>query len=219
MAEPTLASLNIKEWPELYGFAIHGEGPTYVVKVEPKSISDKAGIRMGDMIVELDGYNVSKEPAEVIVDIARVARRKPPPICVQSVSKRLIIRDYKKGCGFTVRGDLPVKVDEIDEKSKAHKIGMRQGDIIVDVNHRVVDREGAFKEMIENSVSDSLDIGFVSRSASTKSRLTETPRYDSRAQSPVEFRSEGSSESGEKVRTETVASQKEPIKVGINYYK
>ena len=93
MAELTLTSLNIKEWPELYGFAIHGDGPTFVVKVEPNSISDKAGIRMGDMIVELDGFNVSKKSSEAVVDIARAAKRKPPShLCAVSFAAT----DYKE---------------------------------------------------------------------------------------------------------------------------
>ena len=41
------------QWPELYGFWIYGPGPSYVIYVEPGSISETAGIRVGDRIVEL----------------------------------------------------------------------------------------------------------------------------------------------------------------------
>jgi S1-C subfamily serine protease len=167
MTELNLSDLSLKEWPELYGFHIYGDGPTYVVHVEPNSISDKAGIRVGDMIIELDGCNVSKDSADDVRSIARIAKRKPPPICVQCVTQRVSINNFKyqkkhmNGCGFSVKGDSPVKVEDMDNKSKAHKAGMRSGDIIIDVNNSTVNKEKDFKELLEQS-DKNLDIGFLS---------------------------------------------------------
>ena len=53
-------------WPESYGFYIYGSGPTFVIYVEPASVSDMAGIHAGDRIVEIDNQDVSKLSSNVI---------------------------------------------------------------------------------------------------------------------------------------------------------
>ena len=41
-----------------YGFTVSGAGPCYVSHVEPGSVAEDAGLRLGDLIVEVGGYNV-----------------------------------------------------------------------------------------------------------------------------------------------------------------
>ena len=70
-------------WPEAYGFWIYGNGPTFVVHVDPLSISEKAGLCVGDCIVGLDDQNVTKQSAEMLKQIAQNSKKKPPFLTVQ----------------------------------------------------------------------------------------------------------------------------------------
>lgn len=42
------------------------------------------------------------------------------------------------GFGFTVRGDAPVIVANVEPDSKAHQKGVREGDVIVKVNGKIM---------------------------------------------------------------------------------
>jgi hypothetical protein len=124
-----------KLWPEMYGFYIYGNGPTYVIYVENASISDIAGIRVGDRIIELDNQDVSNQPSHILKYIARNSRNNPPSISVQSCSQLVeLIPDNNllktrgmNAYGFTIKGDMPILVDQIVENCLAYFAGMRPG--------------------------------------------------------------------------------------------
>lgn len=127
---------SVLQWPEMYGFYIYGSGPTFIIYVEPTSIAEQAGIRVGDRIIELDSVDVSTKASGVIKNMARVSKNNPPAISVQSYCQQveLIANDrfFSKplgmnGFGFTVKGDLPVLVDQVYENSPAYVAGMRTG--------------------------------------------------------------------------------------------
>lgn len=124
------SSKNIKQyWPELYGFTIYGNGPTFVIYVEPGSIAENAGLKSGDRIIEIDDQNVSNLSSGVIKFMARNSKRNPPAISVQSCYLDVEIVPNRKmnTYGFTVVGELPVYVDSIDENGPAYQAGLRQG--------------------------------------------------------------------------------------------
>lgn len=139
-------------WPELYGFTIYGNGPTYVIYVEPSSISDLAGIRAGDRIIEIDSQDVSKLSANIIKYIARNSKNAPPNLSVQSATKIIdLLPDQKlnrlNSFGFTVKNNLldgdskylenlPVVVDQIVESCQAYQQGLRPGDVIIEINSK-----------------------------------------------------------------------------------
>lgn len=116
------------QWPELYGFWIYGSGPSYVIYVEPGSISETAGIRVGDRIVELDNKDVSKLAAQTIKYMARSSKNNPPAISVQSFLQEAELAaspTFTGGLGFSVRGDMPVVVDTVEPNSSAWNAGIR----------------------------------------------------------------------------------------------
>jgi S1-C subfamily serine protease len=145
-------------WPESYGFYIYGSGPTFVIYVEPASVSDMAGIHAGDRIVEIDNQDVSKLSSNVIKYVAKNSKQNPPAVSVQSAQKAIdLIPDYKLNrinfFGFTVKGhglflnnnnneitlnNIPVLIDQIVEGSQAFNAGLRPGDIIIEVNNKRV---------------------------------------------------------------------------------
>lgn len=131
------SSLALHEWPEKYGFWIYGNGPTFVIDVEPRSISAKAGIRVGDCIVELDNLDVTKDSAATLRIIAQKAKRKPPPISVQGVTKlfkmkpirNLTNSSFLSTYGFSIKGDSPVLIDHVIVSSVAYRTGLREGNL------------------------------------------------------------------------------------------
>ena len=125
-------------WPELFGFTIYGNGPTYVIYVESDSVAHMGGLKSGDRIVEIDEQNVSNLSSGVVKFIARNSKRIPPSISVQSCSKEAEIVPNKKinSYGFTVVGDLPVFVDSINENGVAYASGLRQSIYIRGHNYK-----------------------------------------------------------------------------------
>jgi predicted metalloprotease with PDZ domain len=173
---------NNSQWPELYGFWIYGEGPTYVIYVDNDSISEKAGIRCGDRIIELDGNDVSNESAGRIKFIARNAKINPPPISVQSfiqsfdlkINKNLSNDGIYNLIGFTTKGDMPIIVDQINENSDAFiNGGLRRGDLIVQVNNLNLKYSNQLDQLTSN---DTFNIKFIpiNRDNNTSSAKTET---------------------------------------------
>lgn len=144
-----VVSASSLQWPELYGFYIYGNGPAYVIYVEPSSISDLAGIHCGDRIIEIDSQDVSKLSSTIVKYMARNSKQAPPAISVQSSSKLIeLLPDFKLNrmnlFGFTVKGhnldknviNIPVIVDQIVESSQAYSFGLRPGDIIIEINSK-----------------------------------------------------------------------------------
>ena len=116
-------------WPELYGFSIYGNGPSYVIYVEPGSVADMGGLKPGDRIIEIDEQNVSNLSSGVVKFMARNSKRNPPAISVQGCCVDVEIVSSKKSnnFGFTIVGDLPVFIDSINETGPAYVAGLRQG--------------------------------------------------------------------------------------------
>lgn len=158
------SSSNSLLWPELYGFWIHGNGPTYVIYVEPASISETAGIRVGDRIIELDNQDVSNLSAGVIKFMARNSKHSPPPISVQSylldadllpdynffnsLNAQMVQQTNMNAYGFTISGDMPIMVENCVENGPAYVSGMRAGDIIVEVNNKPIRYSDALKPLL-----------------------------------------------------------------------
>ena len=190
MAGP--ASPTAQLWPELYGFWIHGNGPTYVIYVEPTSISETAGIRVGDRIIELDNQDVSNLSAGVIKFMARNSKHTPPPISVQSHALEVEVApaDYNanKGAwpnsyGLTIAGDMPVIVDKCAENSPAYLAGLRPGDILVECNSKPLKYSESLRPLLFSGTANRMLLKYipVSREASSHgSRMTTqmpTPAY------------------------------------------
>ena len=44
---------DVRSWPEAYGFNIAGQGPTYVTKIQDGGVAYRAGLKTGDMLLEV----------------------------------------------------------------------------------------------------------------------------------------------------------------------
>ena len=136
MADLKLASNTTLKWPELYGFSVYGSGPSYVIYIEPTSIAEKAGIKIGDKIIEVDNQDVSTKSADAIKQMANTSKKTPPAISVQTFCKEVELISNStfpgkkigmNGFGLTICGDMPVLVEECIQNSPAYLAGIRPG--------------------------------------------------------------------------------------------
>ena len=133
MKYATLKSM--PHWPEKYGFYIHGDGPAFVYRVDPHSVSERAGVKVGDCIMELDNRDVSLLSANEIKQVAKNSKRSPPPVSVQSFLKTIVLTKKstdvfkKKSTLFDLKfqGKHPVQIGKIAETSEAYLVGIRPG--------------------------------------------------------------------------------------------
>ena len=164
------SSLGLYEWPEQYGFWIYGNGPTFVIDVEPTSISAKAGIRVGDCIVELDNQDVTKDSATTLRTIAQKAKKKPPPISVKGVTKLFKMKpqrnlknsSFLSTYGFSIKGESPVLIDHVIVSSVAYRAGLRQGDAIVKINNITIKDQKTLVAVLSEINSDTVEMKYVS---------------------------------------------------------
>lgn len=124
------------QWPELYGFSIYGQGPSFVIYVEPTSIAESAGIKIGDRIIEIDNNDVSFKSSSYIKELAINSKKRPPAISVQTYCKEVELiansnfLGKKMGMnsfGLSIKGDMPVIVDQCVPNSPAYLAGIRNG--------------------------------------------------------------------------------------------
>ncbi len=163
-----------KKWPEDYGFSIYGNGPTFVVRVQPSSISEKAGICVGDCIVELDHQNTMNQPADVLKQIAFNSKKQPPEITVQAFGQTFFLKSnahlssksFLILYGFTIyKGtDNLVQVDQIDLKSQAYKSGLRSGDIIIKINDNLINDVEQTRIILKDMKNEPTEIKYISLS-------------------------------------------------------
>ncbi|KAK7502340.1 hypothetical protein BaRGS_00006293, partial [Batillaria attramentaria] len=125
------------KWPKAYGFEIFGKGPAYVVSVETGSVADKAGLKPGDQILELEGQDVTTMSAATIKTLARQSRNQPPALEVVACLAEVLIEPAPvSGYGFSVLNERPVVVGSVDFTGPAYEAGLRVGDVILEINHK-----------------------------------------------------------------------------------
>jgi len=115
-------------WPESYGFRIVGNGPCYVISVERGGVAHRAGVCLGDQIVELDGHNVVDMSSDAIRTLAKNSGSEPPALGVVSrVRFPKLLADRQRGYGMTLKGVRPTVVTSVDPVGPAYLVGIRIG--------------------------------------------------------------------------------------------
>ncbi|HEX2841296.1 RIP metalloprotease RseP [Hyphomicrobium sp.] len=127
-----------------------------VDEVVPGMAAEKAGIKPGDLITEIDGWSI--ETLDDVVRIVTASSGRTLKITVdrngqaQTFSVNPDMRDHKDDLGVTVRlGDigirrsLPARIGAIMPDSPAAKAGFKPGDVITAINGA---RVGSFDDVI-----------------------------------------------------------------------
>lgn len=98
---------HIMKWPDFdgYGFNLHaerGKAGQYIGKVDEGSPSEKAGLKEGDRIVEINGTNIGNENHQQVVSRIKAGGDQVQLLVVDPECDKFY-KDNKQ----VVRGDLP----------------------------------------------------------------------------------------------------------------
>eukprot|EP00058_Branchiostoma_floridae_P021542 XP_002607032.1 hypothetical protein BRAFLDRAFT_93583 [Branchiostoma floridae] len=138
-------------WPEAFGFRIEGNVPCYIVAVSDKSLAQQAGLQPGDQIVELDGHDVTMMSREGIMALAKHCEQVPPSLGVISRIRHLeLVPDLKGNYGVLFRGTGPVYVQGVAKSSPAVHVGLKPGDMLLEINGVSIRHMDAANRMIRN---------------------------------------------------------------------
>ena len=153
----------------------NGAGGAVITQVSPGSAADKAGLKAGDIVLEING-KVVKHSSDLrnFIGLLRVGKKVEMKVMRDGKSKNLVavvqtpVSDEKqgkalhaklKGAQFgniqegsrlygRIQGVLVVKVER---GSPAAMAGMRKGDVIISANRKKIKNLKEFKDAIHNS--------------------------------------------------------------------
>ncbi|XP_064631791.1 delphilin-like isoform X3 [Lineus longissimus] len=138
-ASPNTRQLTNRHWPDAFGFGLWGTGPCFVISVEKGSVAHKAGILPGDQLLEIDGHDVANMSIDAVKTLARHSATVPPTVGVVTRLQHLeIVPNRQLGYGFTVSGSKPVVVQSINPFGPGYQSGVREGDLVLEVNGHYV---------------------------------------------------------------------------------
>jgi serine protease DegQ len=152
--------------PELaQAFALEVTGGAVVARVEPGSPAEQAGLRAGDVVVEIDGRTVRgasdlrnriglmRAGAEVELRVvrngreqsvrARIEAPQPQELDGQAVDVRLEGARFERTLDRDGAGR--VRIAAVQPRSPAARAGLREGDVVLSVNRRAV---GTLEELV-----------------------------------------------------------------------
>ncbi len=119
--------------------------PPEVGKVEEDSAADKAGLRIGDVILSIDGADVTRfeeisrriamRPGEtVILEIERNGAVMTLPATTDIIEARMIDKTTQKIGDLGIRDPMPALITGVVKDSAAAAAGLQTGDLIVEID-------------------------------------------------------------------------------------
>jgi Do/DeqQ family serine protease len=160
----------------------NGHGGAVITQVTPKSAADKAGLKAGDIVIELNGKPVRdvfdlrniigllRVGQKVEMVVIRENKRKQitavveEPAASQSAGKNM--HPKLAGASFTdISEDSPlfgriegVVVADVEQGSPAWASGLRKGDIITSANRKKISNMSEFSQALKGSQSLLLNV-------------------------------------------------------------
>lgn len=142
-----------------------GKQGVLIKEVEPKSPAAKAGIRYGDVILEMDNTPVAT-PAEFRSLLATYSPRNTLNLQILRGFKTQIItvslaeipRDYalkyaKNLFGFTVKNNRSgLAIKKVIDGSAADKVGIKSGDIVAEVEGKTIEKLEEYEQIIADFI-------------------------------------------------------------------
>ncbi|CBL44494.1 predicted trypsin-like serine protease [gamma proteobacterium HdN1] len=163
--------------PELAdAFNLKSDSGVLVSEVQPGSAAEKAGIKAGDVVTEIDGKKMASAGQlrneiglrqigdTVKVGLARDGGQKVLEVKIggvekQSAKKNQSVKIHKFLEGASLRnakGDKGVVVDALEYGSPASRSGLREGDVIIGANRREVHNLDELQDAAKRSDSQLL---------------------------------------------------------------
>jgi len=160
----------------------NGHGGAVITQVTPRSAADKAGLKAGDIVIELNGKPV-RDAFDVrnFIGVLRVGQKVEMVVLRENARKQIIAtieepetsqsagKAFNKkldGASFAeIDEDSPlfgkvegILVAEVEQGSAAWIAGLRRGDIITSANRKKINNIADFRKALEGSNSLLLNI-------------------------------------------------------------
>ncbi|EGD77070.1 hypothetical protein PTSG_07410 [Salpingoeca rosetta] len=122
-----------------FGFVLQGNMPTYVKSIDPAGAAERAGLRLGDHIWEINGAHVRDKPHDHVVSILRSCAQ-GVKLLVRPTLRRVDVRgtpgvsDGFPGFTLLQKGASPLHVSSVDEDGPAALAGLELGDQVWEIN-------------------------------------------------------------------------------------
>ncbi len=143
----------------------------FVSEVSEDSAAEKGGIEAGDIIVEIDGNEISSfqelrakigtkgAGSEVELTILRKGKRKSIDVVLGDATQTAMeakevhpaLEGAKLANGSTKQGDAGITISELEARSPAARIGLKEGDVIIGVNRKKVDTVVQLRAELEDA--------------------------------------------------------------------
>jgi S1-C subfamily serine protease len=145
----------------------------FVSEVTPDSAAEKGGLQAGDIIIEINGRAVASfqglrakvaskgAGAELELTVLRKNKREKINVVLGDATQNVVvskeIHPALEGAtltnGKTKQGDDGVVVSELESRSSAARIGLRDGDVIIGINRKKVDTISQLRTELEGNDS------------------------------------------------------------------
>jgi Do/DeqQ family serine protease len=142
----------------------------FVSEVTPDSAAEKGGLQAGDIIIEINGRAVASfqglrakvaskgAGAELELTVLRKNKREKINVVLGDATQNAVvskeIHPALEGAtltnGKTKQGDNGVVVSELESRSSAARIGLRDGDVIIGINRKKVDTISQLRTELED---------------------------------------------------------------------
>ena len=166
-------------------FGLDSPKGALIASISPDSPAEKAGLEVGDIILQFDGKKINKSSnlpplvgavnagKKVSLDIIRLGKKKTINTVIgeldeghsQASNNKKTVKDR----GIAVKNlntqqktdadlDYGVIVTKVDDNSKADKAGFRRGDIIVSIDNKKIKDVKAFRKALKNKDDKTLAV-------------------------------------------------------------
>jgi Do/DeqQ family serine protease len=142
----------------------------FVSEVTPDSAAEKGGLQAGDIIIEINGRAVASfqglrakvaskgAGAELELVVLRKNKREKINVILGDATQNAVvskeIHPALEGAtltnGKTKQGDDGVVISELESRSSAARIGLRDGDVIIGINRKKVDTISQLRTELED---------------------------------------------------------------------
>ncbi len=151
-------------------FTVGVEVPKYVKEpvvvgyIEKNSWAEEVGLKPGDKIIKINGYEVKKwEELKNIFLKLSIEGKKEAYLYVERGGEILAIRvklpEFKTGQEkLGIAPYIPPVIGKVVEGSPAYQVGLRPGDVILEVNKKKINSWYELVEVIRNSEGDVLNL-------------------------------------------------------------
>ncbi|MGV6989265.1 Do family serine endopeptidase [Testudinibacter sp. P80/BLE/0925] len=153
-------------------FGIDSQKGAFVSEVLPNSAADKAGLKAGDVITEINGQRINSF-AELRAKIATTGAGKNVSLTYlregKSAKTDVVLQSDEQAQtsanslipglsgaelgNYDKDGRKGVEIVKVAEKSPAERLGLQPGDVIVGVNRQAVSNIGELRKILDNKPS------------------------------------------------------------------